>query len=54
MTGGDEPNSTPEMSEAMARIAPRGRAVIVEGAAQHMMPIDACGSGECRACSPDS
>ena len=38
MTGGDEPNSTPAMSEAMARIAPNGRAVIVEGAA-HMMPM---------------
>ena len=38
MTGGDEPNSTPEMSEAMARIAPHGRAVIVEDAA-HMMPM---------------
>ena len=38
MTGGDEPNSTPEMSMAMARIARHGRAVIVEGAA-HMMPM---------------
>ena len=38
ITGGDDPNSTPEMSEAMARIAPRGRAVVVEGAA-HMMPM---------------
>ena len=38
MTGAKEPNSTPEMSEAMARIAPHGRAVIVEGAA-HMLPM---------------
>ena len=42
MTGGDEPNSTPEMSEAMARIAPHGRAVIVDGAA-HMMPMTHAG-----------
>ena len=43
MTGGDEPNSTPEMSEGgWHGIAPHGRAVIVEGAA-HMMPHDACG-----------
>ena len=38
MTGAKEPNSTPEMSQAMARIAPHGRAVIVEGAA-HMLPM---------------
>lgn len=38
MTGGDEPNSTPAMSEAMARLAPQGRAVVVAGAA-HMMPM---------------
>ncbi len=38
MTGADEPNSTPEMSHAMADIAPDGRAVVVDGAA-HMMPM---------------
>ena len=42
MTGGDESNSTPEMSEAMARITPNARAVIVEGAA-HMMPMTHAG-----------
>ncbi|MYH57730.1 MAG: alpha/beta fold hydrolase [Boseongicola sp. SB0675_bin_26] len=42
MTGGAEPNSTPGMSEAMARIAPNGRAVIVERAA-HMMPMTHAG-----------
>lgn len=38
MTGAEEPNSTPEMSKAMADLAPNGRAIIVEGAA-HMMPM---------------
>ncbi len=38
MTGALEPNSIPEMSRAMAALAPRGRAMIVEGAA-HMMPM---------------
>ncbi|MDA7424795.1 alpha/beta fold hydrolase [Thalassococcus lentus] len=38
MTGAQEPNSTPQMSRAMADLAPKGRAVIVEGAA-HMMPM---------------
>lgn len=38
VTGGDEPNSTPAMSRRMAALAPRGRAVIVDGAA-HMMPM---------------
>ena len=42
MTGADEPNSTPDMSEAMARVTPHGRAVIVEGAA-HMMPMTHAG-----------
>lgn len=37
-TGALEPNSTPDMSRAMAALAPRGRALIVEGAA-HMMPM---------------
>jgi len=38
MTGSLEPNSTPDMSYAMAQLAPLGRAMIVEGAA-HMMPM---------------
>lgn len=38
MTGADEPNSTPEMSLAMADLAPNGRAVILPDAA-HMMPM---------------
>ena len=37
-TGADEPNSTPAMSRRMADLAPRGQALIVEGAA-HMMPM---------------
>lgn len=38
MTGGLEPNSTPAMSEAMAALVPKGRAIIVPDAA-HMMPM---------------
>lgn len=38
MTGADEPNSTPAMSQAMAALAPQGRAEIIEGAS-HMMPM---------------
>lgn len=38
MTGALEPNSTPEMSRTMAALAPKGRAIIVDGAA-HMMPM---------------
>ncbi len=38
LTGGEEPNSTPEMSQAMAALAPQGRCVVVEGAA-HMLPM---------------
>lgn len=37
-TGAREPNSTPQMSRAMAALAPQGRSLIVEGAA-HMMPM---------------
>ncbi|MGH1412728.1 MAG: alpha/beta fold hydrolase [Pelagimonas sp.] len=37
-TGALEPNSTPAMSQAMAELAPFGRALIIEGAA-HMMPM---------------
>ncbi|WP_278921645.1 alpha/beta fold hydrolase [Pseudophaeobacter profundi] len=42
-TGALEPNSTPEMSQAMADLAPKGRALIVEGAA-HMMPMTHAGA----------
>jgi len=38
MTGSEEPNSTPAMSETMASLAPNGRSIIVDGAA-HMMPM---------------
>ena len=38
MTGELEPNSTPAMSRAMAKLVPNGRAQIVKGAA-HMMPM---------------
>ncbi|WP_299350185.1 alpha/beta fold hydrolase [uncultured Shimia sp.] len=37
-TGALEPNSTPAMSRTMAGLAPKGRALIVDGAA-HMMPM---------------
>lgn len=38
MTGGEEPNSTPAMSEAMAALASDGRCRVLAGAA-HMMPM---------------
>lgn len=38
ITGSNEPNSTPQMSLSMATLAPRGRAMVIEGAA-HMMPM---------------
>ncbi|MEM6678407.1 MAG: alpha/beta hydrolase [Pseudomonadota bacterium] len=38
MTGAEEPNSTPAMSEAMAAKAPRGASLVLPGAA-HMMPM---------------
>lgn len=38
VTGALEPNSTPAMSEAMAALTPKGRAMIVPDAA-HMMPM---------------
>ncbi|MCT4610716.1 MAG: alpha/beta hydrolase [Pelagimonas sp.] len=38
LTGRDEPNSTPQMSEKMAELAPKGQAQIIENAA-HMMPM---------------
>ena len=37
-TGEHDPNSTPSMSEAMARIAPGGRAIILSGE-RHMMAL---------------
>ncbi|MEM8975942.1 MAG: alpha/beta hydrolase [Pseudomonadota bacterium] len=38
MTGADDPNSTPTMSEAMAAHPPNGRSVVLDNAA-HMMPM---------------
>ncbi len=38
MTGDGDPNSTPEMSRAMARLAPQGRAEVLPGA-RHMMNL---------------
>lgn len=38
LTGQNEPNSTPEMSDRMANLAPRGQARVIVGAA-HMMPM---------------
>ncbi len=38
VTGSDEPNSTPAMTERMAELAPHGWSEIVPGAA-HMMPM---------------
>lgn len=42
LTGREEPNSTPAMSLAMARLAPQGRAQVIETAA-HMMPMTHAG-----------
>lgn len=38
MTGEDEPNSTPDMSRAMAQATPHGEVFVIDGAA-HMMPM---------------
>jgi pimeloyl-ACP methyl ester carboxylesterase len=38
MTGSQEPNSTPEMSNALAKVVPNGKCEVVDGA-RHMMPI---------------
>ncbi|CUJ93344.1 Putative non-heme bromoperoxidase BpoC [Ruegeria denitrificans] len=38
LTGADEPNSTPAMSQQMASLAPKGRAEFIPDAA-HMMPM---------------
>lgn len=43
MTGSLEPNSTPHMSQAMAELAPQGRASVVDDAA-HMMPMTHAGA----------
>lgn len=42
-TGAEEPNSTPDMSAALARIAPQGQAKVIAGAA-HMMPMTHVGA----------
>lgn len=38
LTGSEEPNSTPAMSEAMAALVPQGQSIVIPGAA-HMMPM---------------
>jgi pimeloyl-ACP methyl ester carboxylesterase len=38
LTGGDEPNSTPDMSRKIVELAPKARAEIIDGAA-HMLPM---------------
>lgn len=38
ITGGKDPNSTPQMSHAMAALCPRGQAHVMEDAA-HMLPM---------------
>ncbi|MEL6751183.1 MAG: alpha/beta hydrolase [Pseudomonadota bacterium] len=38
ITGADDPNSTPDMSRAMAAHVPKGRAVVVDHA-RHMLPM---------------
>lgn len=38
LTGAEDPNSTPAMSEAMARLAPKGRLVVMPGT-RHMLPL---------------
>lgn len=38
LTGSDDPNSTPSMSEAMARLAPKGRLVVMPDT-RHMLPL---------------
>jgi len=40
LTGEDDPNSTPEMAEAMAKAAPRGKAKVVPGH-RHMVNLTA-------------
>ncbi len=38
LTGGQEPNSTPQMSQAMAALCPQGQATVIPDAA-HMLPM---------------
>ena len=38
VTGAEDPNSTPAMSEAMARLAPKGRHLVMPGT-RHMLPL---------------
>ena len=38
VTGAEDPNSTPAMSEAMARLAPKGRLVVLPDV-RHMLPL---------------
>lgn len=40
LTGRDDPNSTPDMAEAMAKAAPRGEAVVIESH-RHMVNLTA-------------
>ncbi|MBM2291788.1 alpha/beta hydrolase [Sulfitobacter pseudonitzschiae] len=40
LTGQDDPNSTPAMSRAMAEVAPKGRAAVIEGH-RHMVNLTA-------------
>lgn len=43
VTGANEPNSTPDMSHEMAKLAPMGTVEIISGAA-HMMPMTHAGA----------
>ena len=43
-TGSDDPNSTPEMAEAMAAAAPRGRAAVLAGQRHMMSLVDPAGT----------
>ncbi len=43
-TGADDPNSTPEMAEAMAAAAPRGKAAVLAGQRHMMNLVDAAGT----------
>ena len=38
LTGEDEPNSTPQMSQRMAALAPKGKSIVLKKAA-HMLPM---------------
>lgn len=43
-TGSDDPNSTPEMAEAMAAAAPRGKAAVLPGQRHMMNLVDPAGT----------